>query len=64
VSQFINAAKYIQATFFGLSVPAEQVLSHVCYLIVLSSQSSLHVAVGPDTREGCHYISPSKIYLD
>jgi hypothetical protein len=29
-----------------------------------SSQSSLKFAVGPDTREGCHYISTSKTYLD
>ncbi len=29
-----------------------------------SSQSSLHFAVGPDTREGCHYISTSQTYLD
>jgi len=26
-----------------------------------SSQFSLHFAVGPDTREGCHYISTSQI---
>ena len=39
----------------------------VCYIFyndVTSSQSSLHVAVGPDTRKGCHYISVSKTYLD
>jgi len=29
-----------------------------------SGQSSLHVTVGPDTREGCHYMSASQISLD
>ena len=29
-----------------------------------SGWSSLNFAVGPDTREGCHYISVSKTYLD
>ncbi len=29
-----------------------------------SGQSSLNFAGGPDTREGCHYISASQTYLD
>jgi hypothetical protein len=31
----LDHLKYIQATFWGLSVPAKQVLSRVCCLIVL-----------------------------
>ena len=33
------------------------------WITATSGQSRLHVAVGPDTREGCHYISGSQTYL-
>jgi len=29
-----------------------------------NDQSGLNFAMRPDTREGCHYISASKTYLD
>jgi hypothetical protein len=31
---------------------------------ISAGQSGLNFAVRPDTREGCHYISASKTYLD
>jgi len=37
----IAQAKYNQATFWALFVLGQQILSQVCSLIVLSSQSSL-----------------------
>src|SRR6266851_1312719 len=48
---------------FGLESPSRY-LFLLSRIWVTSGEPSLHFAVGPDTRKGCHYISVSPTYLD
>jgi hypothetical protein len=58
--------RQVTLLFTGISVAGDGRSHPVCEHDdpLASGQSSLHFAVGPDTREGRHYISPSHTYLD